>query len=72
MSRLGLLYSGAMSEKEPGDKAGEPGAAAARLNPRTHQLVVSLIVACAMFLQSLDCQAIAHAGQGAGVPESNR
>jgi EmrB/QacA subfamily drug resistance transporter len=34
---------------------------AARLDPRTHQLVVSLIVACAMFMQSLDSTIIATA-----------
>jgi EmrB/QacA subfamily drug resistance transporter len=33
----------------------------ARLEPRTHQLVISLIVACAMFMQSLDSTIIATA-----------
>jgi EmrB/QacA subfamily drug resistance transporter len=34
---------------------------AARREPRTHQLVISLIVACAMFMQSLDSTIIATA-----------
>jgi hypothetical protein len=32
--------------------------------PRSRQLVVSLIVACAMFMQNLNCKAITHAGLG--------
>jgi hypothetical protein len=31
------------------------------LTPRSRQLLISLIVACAMFMQNLVCQAIAHA-----------
>src|SRR5579863_1144118 len=37
------------------------GVTAARLTPRTRQLVISLIVACAMFMQSLDSTVIATA-----------
>jgi hypothetical protein len=28
--------------------------------PRGRQLTICMIVACAMFMQNLDCQAIAH------------
>jgi hypothetical protein len=30
--------------------------------PRSRQLVISLIVACAMFMQNLHCKAITHTG----------
>jgi hypothetical protein len=30
------------------------------MTPRSRQLLISLIVACAMFMQNLDCQAITH------------
>jgi hypothetical protein len=32
------------------------------MRPSSRQLLISLIVACAMFMQNLDCQAIAHLG----------
>jgi hypothetical protein len=31
------------------------------VTPRTRQLITSLIVACAMFMQNLDCKAKTHA-----------
>jgi len=32
-----------------------------RLAPRTRQLIISLIVACAMFMQNFDCKTKTHA-----------
>jgi hypothetical protein len=32
------------------------------MQPRSRQLVVSLIVACAMFMQNLDCKRKTHSG----------
>jgi hypothetical protein len=36
------------------------------MTPRSRQLLISLIVACAMFMQNLDCQSITPDPQAIG------
>jgi hypothetical protein len=49
-----------MNKNETPGEAPPEGQGTARMTPRTRQLIISLMVACAMFMQNLDCQAIAH------------